>query len=138
MHNGFDGVVFGRQPESVKAHRIQNGIGDVREVSADELIAGIRNKEDDDGSLRRNIWSDLTDDVPAAAKPEPVVAPEPVVPVFEETEPDVYAPVMKMTSEPEVAEAVEPAAEENTEQEQSGRKREQQPQQSSGKFYPGQ
>lgn len=112
------------------AAAVPAGIGDVREVSADELIAGIRNKEDDDGSLRRNIWSDLTDDVPAAAKPEPVVAPEPVVesepvvapepvvPVFEETEPDVYAPVMKMTSEPEVAEAVEPAAEENTEQEQ--------------------
>ena len=112
------------------AAAVPAGIGDVREVSADELIAGIRNKEDDDGSLRRNIWSDLTDDVPAAAKPEPVVAPEPVVesepvvepepvvPVFEETEPDVYAPVTKMTSEPEVAEAVEPAAEENTEQEQ--------------------
>ena len=112
------------------AAAVSAGIGDVREVSADELIAGIRNKEDDDGSLRRNIWSDLTDDVPAAAKPEPVVAPEPVVesepvvepepvvPVFEETEPDVYAPVTKMTSEPEVAEAVEPAAEENTEQEQ--------------------
>ena len=112
------------------AAAVPAGIGDVREVSADELIAGIRNKEDDDGSLRRNIWSDLTDDVPAAAKPEPVVAPEPVVesepvvapepvvPVFEKTEPDVYAPVMKMTSEPEVAEAVEPAAEENTEQEQ--------------------
>ena len=106
------------------AGAVPAGIGDVREVSADELIAGIRNKEDDDGSLRRNIWSDLTDDVPAAAKPEPVVepepvvAPEPVVPVFEETEPDVYAPVTKMTSEPEVSEAVEPAAEENTEQEQ--------------------
>lgn len=112
------------------AAAVPAGIGDVREVSADELIAGIRNKEDDDGSLRRNIWSDLTDDVPAAAKPEPVVAPEPVVesepvvapepvvPVFEETEPDVYVPVTKMTSEPEVAEAVEPAAEENTEQEQ--------------------
>ena len=100
------------------AAAVPAGIGDVREVSADELIAGIRNKEDDDGSLRRNIWSDLTDDVPAAAKPEPVVAPEPVVPVFEETEPDVYAPVTKMTSEPEVSEAVEPAAEENTEQEQ--------------------
>ena len=112
------------------AAAVSAGIGDVREVSADELIAGIRNKEDDDGSLRRNICSDLTDDVPAAAKPEPVVAPEPVVesepvvepepvvPVFEETEPDVYAPVTKMTSEPEVAEAVEPAAEENTEQEQ--------------------
>ena len=100
------------------AAAVPAGIGDVREVSADELIAGIRNKEDDDGSLRRNIWSDLTDDVPAAAKPEPVVEPEPVVPVFEETEPDVYAPVTKMTSELEVAEAVEPAAEENTEQEQ--------------------
>lgn len=91
------------------------GIGDVREVSADELIAGIRNKEDDDGSLRRNIWSDLTDDVPAAAESEPVVAPEPVVPVFEEAEPDVYAPVTKIISEPEV---VEPAVEENMEQEQ--------------------
>ena len=112
------------------AAAVPAGIGDVREVSADELIAGIRNKEDDDGSLRRNIWSDLIDDVPAAVEsepvvapepvvePEPVVAPEPVVPVFEETEPDVYAPVTKMTSEPEVAEAVEPAAEENTEQEQ--------------------
>ena len=112
------------------AAAVPAGIGDVREVSADELIAGIRNKEDDDGSLRRNIWSDLTDDVPAAAEsepvvapepvvePEPAVAPEPVVPVFEETEPDVYAPVTKMTSEPEVSEAVEPAAEENTEQEQ--------------------
>ena len=100
------------------AAAVPAGIGDVREVSADELIAGIRNKEDDDGSLRRNIWSDLIDDVPAAVESEPVVAPEPVVPVFEETEPDVYAPVTKMTSEPEVAEAVEPAAEENTEQEQ--------------------
>ena len=103
------------------AAAVPAGIGDVREVSADELIAGIRNKEDDDGSLRRNIWSDLTDDVPAAAKPEPVVAPEPVVepepvvPVFEEAEPDVYAPVTKIISEPEV---VEPAVEENTEQEQ--------------------
>ena len=118
------------------AAAVPAGIGDVREVSADELIAGIRNKEDDDGSLRRNIWSDLTDDVPAAAEPEPaveskpVVAPEPVVvpepvvesepvvPVFEEAGPDVYAPVVKMISEPEIAEAVEPAVEENTEQEQ--------------------
>lgn len=97
------------------AAAVPAGIGDVREVSADELIAGIRNKEDDDGSLRRNIWSDLTDDVPAAAESEPVVAPEPVVPVFEEAEPDVYAPVTKIISEPEV---VEPAVEENTEQEQ--------------------
>ena len=38
------------------AAAVPAGIGDVREVSADELIAGIRNKEDDDGSLRRNIW----------------------------------------------------------------------------------
>lgn len=97
------------------AAAVPAGIGDVREVSADELIAGIRNKEDDDGSLRRNIWSDLTDDVPAAAESEPVVAPEPVVPVFEEAEPDVYAPVTKIISEPEV---VEPAVEENMEQEQ--------------------
>lgn len=77
------------------AAAVPAGIGDVREVSADELIAGIRNKEDDDGSLRRNIWSDLTDDVPAAAKPEPVVAPEPVV----ESEP-VVAPEPVVESEP--------------------------------------
>ena len=86
------------------------GIDGVQEVSADDLMAGLNRKEDD-GSLRRDIWSDLTDDSVTAAdesalitepviEPTPVVEPEPIV----EPEP-VAAP------EPEAVAAPEPVIE---------------------------
>lgn len=82
------------------------GIDGVQEVSADDLMAGLNRKEDD-GSLRRDIWSDLTDDSVTAAdesalitepviEPTPVVEPEPIV----EPEP-VAAPELEAVAAPE-------------------------------------
>ena len=44
------------------------GIEDVKEVSPEELVAGIA--RDDDGSLRKSIWADLTDDEPISKETE--------------------------------------------------------------------
>ena len=44
------------------------GIEDVKEVSPEELVAGIA--RDDDGSLRKSIWADLTDDEPTSKETE--------------------------------------------------------------------
>ena len=86
------------------------GIDGVQEVSADDLMAGLNRKEDD-GSLRRDIWSDLTDDSVTAADEsalttEPVIEPAPVV----ESEP-VVEPEPVAAPEPEAVAVPEPVIE---------------------------
>ena len=86
------------------------GIDGVQEVSADDLMAGLNRKEDD-GSLRRDIWSDLTDDSVTAADEsalitEPVIEPAPVV----ESEP-VVEPEPVVAPEPEAVAVPEPVIE---------------------------
>ena len=109
------------------------GFEEVKEVSPEELVAGIKDSRDD-GSLRQSIWTDLTDDeainteaeeekvlyneagerqviteetiIMSQKDEEPVVeaAPEPIV----ETVPE---PIVEATPEPIVEVAPEPVVE---------------------------